>query len=274
MLYFVATPIGNLGDISYRGIETLKSVDLIGCEDTRHSIHLLEYYDIKKPLFSYHKFNEKEVSEKIIQQLQEGKSIAIISDAGTPAISDPGNVLTKILMEKGIEYTVIPGASACISALVLSGLDTSRFTFIGFLPEKKGDRDKLIKEYKNVSSTLIFHSAPQDVNKDIKDLYNILGDRKCSVVKEITKIHETVYHINLKDGEIDNPKGEFVLVVEGNLGEEEKGFFLTEKEHIDLYISRGMSKKEAIKKVAEERGVSKNSLYKYTINDESIEDEQ
>ncbi len=266
MLYFVSTPIGNLKDISSRALQTLNEVDLIACEDTRHSIKLLDFYGIKKPLISYHKYNEKERLNEILTLLNEGKNIAVISDAGTPVISDPGNVLTCFLRENGVNYTVIPGATAFTPALILSGLSAHRFTFIGFLPEKLKDKEELLSDFKNVKSTLIFYSAPHDVNKDLSFLYEKLGDRKVSVVKEITKIHETVYLGTLKDIKIDNPKGEFVIVVEGNTGEN-KGFLLTEEEHVNLYISRGFSKKEAIKKVAEERGINKNQLYKYTIND-------
>ena len=267
MLYFVATPIGNLADISLRAIEILKSVDLIACDDTRHSLKLLNSLEIKKPLFSYHKFNEKKQAEYIIEELKKGKNIAVISDAGTPVISDPGNVLTKMLSESQIKYTVIPGATAFVSALILSGLDASRFTFIGFLPEKNKDREALLKTYKNSKETLIFYSAPHDVNDYFKSLYLVFGDRKAVAVKEITKLHETVYKFNLTSAHIDEPKGEFVILVEGATDIVSEGFNISEEEHVKLYISRGLSKKEAIKKVAEERGISKNSLYKYTIEE-------
>ncbi len=266
MLYFVATPIGNLNDISLRALETLRGVDLIACEDTRHSLKLLNAFDIKKPLIAYHKFNEKKQAEIIIEELKKGKNIAIISDAGMPVISDPGNVLTKALSEESIPYTVIPGPSAFVCALLLSGLDASRFTFIGFLPEKVKDKETLLSEYKDSKETLIFYSAPHDVNNDLALLYKVFGDRNASAVKEITKMHETVYKFNLKDAKIEEPKGEFVLLVEGAKEVKEKQFTLTEEEHVNLYLSRGLSKKEAIKKVAEERNVSKNSLYKYTID--------
>ncbi len=267
MLYFVATPIGNLDDMTIRGIEVLKSVDIIACEDTRHSLKLLNHFNIKKQLVAFHKFNEKKEVEVLIKELESGKNVAVISDAGMPVISDPGNELSKVLTERCIEFTVVPGASAGISALLLSGLDASRFTFIGFLPEKNKDRISLLNEYKNLSSTLIFYSAPHDINKDLKDIFSVLGDRKVSAVKEITKIHERVYHLSMENQEIEEPKGEFVIVVEGA---KELSFdyeVMTEEEHINLYLKRGMSKKEAISKVAKERGVSKNSLYKYTIND-------
>ncbi|MBO4251570.1 MAG: 16S rRNA (cytidine(1402)-2'-O)-methyltransferase [Clostridia bacterium] len=266
MLYFVATPIGNLKDISLRALEVLKSVDEIACEDTRHSLTLLSAYEIKKPLFSYHKFNEKEECEKIIAKLKDGKNIAVITDAGLPVISDPGNVLVNALIENGLEYTVIPGANAALSALILSGFNAEHFCFLGFLPEKKRDREELLKYYKNLPATLIFYSAPHDVKKDVAALYEILGERKAAAVKEITKIHERAEFFDLKDGLASEPKGEYVLVVEG--ATENADFLgLSEEEHIKMYIDGGMDKKEALKRVAKERGVSKSSLYKYTIKD-------
>ena len=266
MLYFIATPIGNLKDISYRAVETLKAVDEIACEDTRHSLTLLAAYDIKKPLFSYHKFNEKEECEKIIQKLKDGKNIAVISDAGMPVISDPGSVLISALKENNLEFTVIPGANAALSGLLLSGLNAEKFCFLGFLPEKKSDRETLLEEYKTVTATLIFYSAPHDVKKDIETLYGVLGDRRAAAVKEITKIHERAEVFNLKDGLGGEPKGEYVLIVEGaQKGAEYQG--LSEEEHIKMYIDSGMDKKEALKRVAKERGVPKSSLYKYTIKD-------
>ncbi len=269
MLYFVGTPIGNMSDISKRALETLKSVDVICCEDTRHSLKLLNFYEIKKPLIPYHKFNEVKELEQIISLLSGGKNVAVISDAGMPIISDPGNYLSKALRERGIDYTVIPSGTAFVSALILSGLSAERFAFIGFLPEKKKDRDKLISSKSAYEETLIFYSAPHDINKDLKDLYENLGDRKVAIVKEITKIHESVYNTTLKDATIEEPKGEYVIVVEGcseELESDSKFSLLTIEEHINLYISRGMTKKDALKQVAKERGISKNELYKYTIN--------
>ena len=264
MLYFIATPIGNLKDISYRAVETLLAVDEIACEDTRHSLTLLSAYDIKKPLFSYHKFNEKEECERIIGKLKSGKNIAVISDAGMPVISDPGNLLVKALQENGLTFTVIPGANAALSALILSGFNADKFCFLGFLPEKKSDREELLSEYKNLSATLIFYSAPHDIKKDVETLYSALGNRRAAAVKEITKIHERVEIFELKDGISFEPKGEYVLIVEG--AKKNAEFLgLSEEEHIKLYIDSGMDKKEALKRVAKERGVSKSSLYKYTI---------
>lgn len=268
MLYFVATPIGNLKDISLRALETLKTVDEIACEDTRHSLTLLSAYDIKKPLFSYHKFNEREECEKIVKKLKDGKNIAVISDAGMPVISDPGSVLIAALRENNLDFTVIPGANAALSALILSGFNAEKFCFLGFLPEKKSDRESLLEEYKNLSATLIFYSAPHDVKKDAETLYGILGERKAAAVKEITKIHERVEFFNLKDGLETEPKGEYVLIVEGAKKNAEYEN-LSEEEHIKMYLDSGMDKKEALKRVAKERGVPKSSLYKYTIKEKN-----
>ena len=264
MLYFVGTPIGNLKDISLRAIEVLKEVDEIACEDTRHSIGLLKAYEIKKPLFSYHKFNEKQSGEKLIEKLKEGKNIALITDAGMPVISDPGNILVNMLIENGLEFTVIPGACAFVSALVLSGLDSSKFCFLGFMPQKASERKEFLEKYKDLDMTLIFYSAPHDISKDIESIYKVFGDRKAVAVKEITKLYENAEHFNLANGLSKEPKGEYVLLVEGGK-KENQNLALTEKEHIELYISQGFDKKEALKMVAKERGVSKSSLYKYTI---------
>lgn len=264
MLYFVGTPIGNLKDISLRALEVLKSVDEIACEDTRHSLGLLNAYQIKKPLFSYHKFNEKEMSEKIVEKLKSGKNIAVISDAGMPGISDPGNILVTLLIENNLEFTVVPGACAFVSALVLSGLDSSKFCFLGFLPEKTSQRKEFLQKYANLDMTLIFYSAPHDIKKDIQSIYSVFGSRRAVAVKEITKMFEKAERFSLEQGLTQEPKGEYVLLVEGASNQNEN-LSLSEKEHIELYLSQGMDKKEALKKVAKERGVSKSSLYKHTI---------
>ena len=182
MLYFVATPIGNLKDITLRAIEVLKSVDEIACEDTRHSLGLLNAYDIKKPLFAYHKFNERESGEKIIEKLKAGKNIAVITDAGMPVVSDPGNILSQMLVEEGLDFTVVPGACAVVSALVLGGLDSSRFCFLGFMPSKSSERKEFLEKYKNLDMTLIFYSAPHDVKKDIESIYSVFGERRAVAV--------------------------------------------------------------------------------------------
>ena len=264
MLYLVATPIGNLKDISLRALDVLRSVDEIACEDTRHSLTLLRAYDINKPLVSYHKFNERESGEKLIEKLKQGKNIALITDAGMPVVSDPGNILVKMLLENELEYTIVPGACAFVSALALSGLDASRFCFLGFLPQKAGERKELLEKFKTIEATLIFYSAPHDVVKDVETLYSVLGDRKAVAVKEITKLHEKVERFNLKDGYLNQPKGEYVLLVEaGSFNQENQN--LSNKELIDKYIKEGLDKKEALKKVAKERGVPKSELYKLTI---------
>ena len=239
MLYFVGTPIGNLKDMSFRAVEVLNSVDEIGCEDTRHSLPLLNHYGIKKPLFSYHKFNEKEVSEKITDKLKDGKNIAIITDAGMPVISDPGNVLVNVLIENGLEFTVIPGACAFVSALVLSGLSADKFCFLGFLPQKEGERKEFLEKYTNLDMTLIFYSAPHDLKKDVATLYSVFGERRAVTVKEITKLHETVNRFNLKDGVEEDQKGEFVILVDKG-SEENPLLSLSEKEHIEYYINGGI----------------------------------
>lgn len=265
MLYFVSTPIGNLKDITLRAIEVLRSVDYIACEDKRHSLPLLNAYDIKKPLLSYQKFNESEVAPQIIKLLKDGKSVAVISDAGTPVLSDPGAVLCKKLREEGEPYTVVPGANALLPALILSAFDTSNFCFIGFLPAKRSQIKELLSSYENLPCPLVFYCAPHDLNKTVKDLYDILGDRKACAVKEITKIYETAVVFDLKDGLSIDERGEFVIVVEG--AKKAQGFAeMSAEDHIKMYIDSGMDKMTAIKTVAKERGVPKNSLYKYTID--------
>ncbi|MBQ9709121.1 MAG: 16S rRNA (cytidine(1402)-2'-O)-methyltransferase [Clostridia bacterium] len=267
MLYLTATPIGNLKDISQRAIEVLNAVDVIACEDTRHSLKLLTAYGIKKPLVAYHKFNERAEGEKLVALLKEGKDVALITDAGTPVISDPGNVLVRLLIENGLEYTVIPGANAFVPALVLSGFDASRFSFIGFLPERAKERDKLLSKYKNLDMTLIFYCAPHDVVKTVERLYSSLGERKACAVREITKLHESVEFFNLSEGYPGEPRGEYVILVDG-AEEEEQTSDMTAEEHLMMYLEKGMDKKEAVKLVAKERGVPKNEIYKITIKED------
>lgn len=266
MIYFVATPIGNLKDITLRALEILQSVDVIACEDTRTSKILLDKYEIKnKLLISYHKFNEQESSENIIKLNSEGKNIAIISDAGMPGISDPGNILAKKLVEQKIDFTIIPGASALTSALVLSGFDSKNFFFAGFLPEKNSEKDKLISQISTLSSTLIFYISSHNIKKDIAYLNSQLGNRNACLVKELTKIYETKYYFTLSNiPEIDE-RGEFVLIVEGNnsqLNFED----MTIPQHVLFYINLGLSKNDAIKKVAKERGLNKNEVYQQVLD--------
>lgn len=266
MIYFVATPIGNLNDISLRALETLKNVQVIACEDTRTSKVLLDKFEIKnKLLISYHKFNEQESSQNIINLASEGKDIAVISDAGMPGISDPGNILAKKLVEAKIDFTVIPGASALTTALVLSGFDSRNFFFAGFLPEKKVEKDKLLSQISTLSSTLIFYVSSHNIKKDIQYLFEQLGNRKACLVKELTKVFETKYYFSLLSlPEIDE-RGEFVLIVEGN--NESLDFdSMTIQEHVLFYVNLGFSKNDAIKKVAKERGKSKNEIYMQVLN--------
>ena len=266
MIYFVATPIGNLGDITLRALETLRAVDEIYCEDTRHTIKLLNAYDIKKPLVACHKFNEREAAERIIAAARAGKNLAIVSDAGMPVISDPGWVVAKSLKEAELEYTVIPGANAFLSALVLSALPAERFAFIGFLPDKEGERKKLLEKYRDSDLTLCFHVAPQDVDRHISSIYSVFGDRKACAVREITKLHEEAQTFTLKEGLSGEKRGEYVLIVEGAVEKENPLNALSEREHILHYIGEGLDKKEALKLAARDRGVPKSELYKFTID--------
>ena len=212
MLYFVSTPIGNLDDISFRAINTLKSCDIIACEDTRHSKILLDHYEIKAKTIAYHKFNENNSADGIIALLNEGKNVAVISDAGMPVISDPGNILAKKLHENNIKYTIIPGANAGLSALVLSGFDATQFAFFGFLSEKNKELKNQLNDIKNFNGTKILYSSKYNLNKDLQSLYSALGEVKVAIVSEITKINEKVEFVTLPFT-YENPKGEFVLVV-------------------------------------------------------------
>ena len=215
MVSFVATPIGNLKDITLRALETLKEADVIFCEDTRHTLKLLNAYEIKKPLFACHKFNETEAAQKIVAAAREGKNVAVVSDAGTPVVSDPGNVVCQVLNKENIPFTLIPGACAFVAALVLSALPADRFAFIGFLPDKKGEKVKVLEGYKDLTMTMAFHSAPQDVDKDIAAMYEVFGERRAVAVREITKIHEESTQFLLSKGLEGEKRGEYVLVVEG-----------------------------------------------------------
>jgi len=243
MVSFVATPIGNLKDITLRALETLKNADCIFCEDTRHTIKLLNAYEIKKPLYACHKFNEREAAEKILEASRRGENVVVVSDAGTPVVSDPGNTVCQILREAGETYTLIPGACAAVAALVLSALPADRFAFIGFLPDKKSEKKALLEKYKDCECTLIFHSAPQDVDKDIAAMYETFGDRKAASVREITKIHEEAANFTLAEGLVGEKRGEYVLLVEGAKVGESPLNALSEKEHIRHYMAAGLDKK-------------------------------
>ena len=265
MVSFVATPIGNLKDITFRAIETLKEADVIFCEDTRHTIKLLNAYEIKKPLYACHKFNEKEAAEKILAAAREGKNVAVVSDAGTPVVSDPGNLVCKALKEAGQPYTLIPGACAFVAALVLSALPADKFAFIGFLPEKKSEKAALLSAYKDLDMTLAFHCAPQDVDKDVAAMYEVFGERRACAVREITKIHEESVGFFLSQGLEGEKRGEYVLLVEGAKKAENPLNGLSEIEHIRYYMEQGLDKKEALKRAAKDRGVSKSDLYPFAI---------
>ncbi len=266
MISFVATPIGNLKDITLRALDALKEADAIFCEDTRHTLKLLNAYEIKKPLFACHKFNEREAAEKMIRMSREGKNIAVVSDAGMPVISDPGNAVCRLLREAGEAYTVLPGACAFLSALVLSALPADKFTFIGFLYGKKSEKLALLEKYKTLDTTLCFHSAPQDVDDDIALFYQAFGERRACAVREITKIHEESLPFLLSEGLPGEKRGEYVLLVEGAKQTENPLNSMSEREHILFYMQQGLDKKEALKKAAKDRGVSKSDLYKFTID--------
>lgn len=266
MLYFVSTPIGNLKDITLRALDVLSSVDIIACEDTRTSMKLLNHYDIKTKLIAYHKFNERQSAKGIIDMLKEGKDIAVISDAGTPIISDPGSILVQELKKEALEYTVIPGANALLPALILSGLSSDRFTFIGFLPEKNSERNKLLDSVSTYETSLIFYISPHSLEKDIKDLENHFKGRKACLVKEITKLNEQTFSFVFGD-EIDlQIKGEFVLIVEKAEKESLDLENMTVLEHFNFYINLGYDKNSSIKLVAKDRNVKKDVIYKEIIN--------
>lgn len=266
MVSFVATPIGNLKDITLRALETLKDADVIFCEDTRHTVKLLNAYEIKKPLYACHKFNETEAAQKILDAARRGEKVAIVSDAGTPVVSDPGNAVCKFLREHNEPYTLIPGACAFVAALVLSALPAARFAFIGFLPEKKSEKKAVLERYKDCDMTLAFHSAPQDVDKDVAAMYEVFGDRPACAVREITKIHEEAVNFHLADGLPGEKRGEYVLIVGGAEEKVNPLNALSEKEHIQHYMKAGLDKKEALKRAAKDRGVSKSALYPFALD--------
>lgn len=265
ILYIVATPIGNLEDITLRAIKTLKNVDLIAAEDTRHTLKLLNHLNISKPMVSYYRHNEEFRSEELITKIKEGKNIALVSDAGTPGICDPGQQIIKKCIEENIKIIPIPGACAMINALIASGLNTEEFSFIGFLPLNKKNRNKKLEEVKNIDKTIILYEAPHKLKMTLKDLKNIIGERRIVLAKELTKIHEEFIRNNIDEliENSENIKGEFVIIIEGNKTNQEKDLnFLTLQEHYNYYEKEGLSKKEIIKKIAKDRNVSKNDIYK------------
>ena len=270
-LYLCATPIGNLEDITYRVLRTLKEVDLIAAEDTRNSIKLLNHFDIHTPMTSYHEYNKIEKAEVLIRKMQEGTNIALITDAGTPGISDPGEDLVRMCYEAGIEVTSLPGPAACITALTLSGLPTRRFAFEAFLPSDKKERQAVILELVDETRTIILYEAPHRLIKTLNELLEVLGNRKITLCRELTKKHETAFASTIEDVlkfyETQEPKGECVLVIEGKsraeLVQEERAKWeeMTIEEHMEVYLGQGMDKKEAMKAVAKDRGVSKRDIY-------------
>ena len=263
--YFVATPIGNLQDFSERQVETLNNVDIILCEDTRNSLKLLNNFNIKKQLLSFHKFNYSKMLPVVEQSLLEGKNIALITDAGMPCISDPGSEIIEMLNENDIEYTVVSGVSAFLNAFVLSGFKAP-FTFIGFLPEKNKDKKTLMNEICSYASTLIFYSSVHNIDEDLAYLFSKLGDRNIFIARELTKLHEDKVFSTLEKGYDGVKKGEFVIVVEGKNKDEENN--LSVDEMYEYYLNLGYSKNEAIKLVAKEKNVSKNEIYSYIIKRE------
>lgn len=269
-VYFVGTPIGNLGDITVRALETLREVDFIACEDTRHSKILLNHYEISKPTFSYHKFNEKTSASKIVDLVRQGKSVAVISDAGMPSISDPGFVLVGELVKAGLSFEIIPGPSAVVTALVGSGLNTQNFVFGGFLPDKKTERVNAINTLANAECTVIFYSADHDLNSDLRDCASVLGHRRVVVANDLTKKFEAYFRGYLDEIEIENPRGEFVILIEGKAGTSELNS-LDVNQHIAHYINAGVSRMEALKLVAKDRGVSKSVIYAQAQDSEKTE---
>ena len=272
-LYLCATPIGNLEDMTFRVIRTLKEVDLIAAEDTRNSIKLLNHFEIQTPMTSNHEYNKYEKGIKLVEKLLEGQNIALITDAGTPGISDPGEELLKMCYESGIPVTSLPGAAACITALTISGLSTRRFAFEAFLPSDKKEREQILKEMETETRTMIVYEAPHRLVKTLKLFLERLGNRKITVCRELTKRHETALAVTLEEAvahyEANPPKGECVLVIEGKSREEareeerKQWEEMTIEDHMEVYTKQGMDKKSAMKAVAKDRGVSKRDIYQY-----------
>ncbi|MBQ7933545.1 MAG: 16S rRNA (cytidine(1402)-2'-O)-methyltransferase [Lachnospiraceae bacterium] len=272
-LYLCATPIGNLGDMTPRVVETLQTVDLIAAEDTRNSIKLLNHFEIHTPMTSYHEYNKVEKAHQLVGQLLNGQNIALITDAGTPAISDPGEVLVQMCQEQGIPVTSLPGAAACITALTLSGLSTRRFCFEGFLPTDKKEKKEILKELALESRTMVLYEAPHHLVRTLEELYEVLGERRITLCRELTKKFETVFPTTL-EGALEyykeqEPRGEYVLVLEGRSledkrkEEQDNWASMTIEEHMAFYEKQGMDPKTAMKQVAKDRGVGKREIYGY-----------
>lgn len=274
-LYLCATPIGNLEDMTFRAVRTLREADLIAAEDTRNSIKLLNHFDIKTPMTSYHEYNRIEKARYLVEQMREGKNVALITDAGTPGISDPGEDLVRLAHEAGIEVTSLPGACACVTALTLSGLSTRRFCFEAFLPQDKKERQTILEELKTETRTVILYEAPHRLVRTLEELLENLGDRRITLCRELTKKHETVF-LSTLSGTLEyyrdrEPKGECVIVMEGRsreeMREEERRSWeeMDIREHMDLYLSRGMDQKAAMKAVAKDRRIGKRDVYRMVL---------
>lgn len=274
-LFLCATPIGNLKDMTPRVAETLQEADVIAAEDTRNSIKLLNHFGISTPMTSYHEYNKVDKARTLIAQMQEGKNVALITDAGTPAISDPGEVLVQMCQEAGITVTSLPGPAACITALTLSGLSTRRFCFEGFLSADKKERRTVLEELKEESRTIILYEAPHHLKQTLRELYETVGERRITICRELTKKFETVMPMTLAGAlqfyEEEEPRGEYVLVLEGKSlaekkREKEAGFQeMSIEEHMAVYEGQGMDRKEAMKQVAKDRGVPKREIYQYLV---------
>ena len=275
-LYLCATPIGNLEDITFRVLRTLKEADLIAAEDTRNSRKLLNHFEIHTPMTSYHEYNKYEKGRWLIEQMEQGKNIALITDAGTPGISDPGEELVAMCRQEGIEVTSIPGPAACITALTMSGLPTRRFSFEAFLPADKKKRKAVLQELKTDTRTIVLYEAPHRLLKTLEELYQELGNRKIAVCRELTKKHETQFQAPLEEAcsyyRGNPPKGECVLVLEGRprqeleREEQQKWEEMSVEDHVKLYLDQGMDKKEAMKQAAKDRGVSKRDIYQALLD--------
>ncbi|MCU6754128.1 16S rRNA (cytidine(1402)-2'-O)-methyltransferase [Bovifimicola ammoniilytica] len=276
-LFLCATPIGNLEDITFRVLKTLKEVDLIAAEDTRHSIKLLNHFEIQTPMTSYHEYNKVDKAKYLVNLMQEGKNIAVITDAGTPGISDPGEELVRQCFEVGIEVSSLPGPAACITALTMSGLKTRRFAFEAFLPSDKKERQQVLEELKDETRTMIIYEAPHHLVQTLKELESVLGDRKITQCRELTKkyeeAHQTTIGSLISEYKTKEPRGEYVLVIEGKTFKEKteekqkEWESLSINEHMEYYLDQGIDKKEAMKRVAKDRGVSKRDIYRECINE-------
>ncbi len=276
MLYLCATPIGNLGDMTPRVIETLREVDLIAAEDTRNSIKLLNHFEIRTSMTSYHEYNKVEKADYLVEQMRQGKNVALITDAGTPAVSDPGEVLVAKCHEAGIKVTSLPGAAACITALTLSGLSTRRFCFEAFLPADKKEKTAVLEELREESRTIILYEAPHHLVRTLEELLEALGSRRLTLCRELTKKFETVLPTTIADAlvlyETEEPRGEYVLVIEGKSlaqkKEERQAAWqsMSIEEHMAYYEKEGIDEKNAMKQVAKDRGVSKREIYQYLLS--------